>query len=151
MKEFKIGYTQGVFDLFHIGHLNLLKRAKERCDYLVVGVNGDDLVEAYKNKRPVIPEEQRMRIVEAIKYVDRCIIVGTLDKKAVWEEVGFDAVFIGDDWKGSERWIRTEEEMKKIGVKVIYLPRTDGICSSDLAKNGLNRGEYEIFGNHADV
>ena len=140
MKPYKIGYTQGVFDLFHVGHLNLLKKAKEQCDFLIVGVNSDELVKTYKHKTPVIPGDQRRQIVEALKVVDQCILVDTLDKEIIWKEHPFDAVFIGDDWKGSERWTKTEETMKRYDVDVIYLPRTKEICSTDLAKKQKEHG-----------
>lgn len=138
MKKYKIGYTQGVFDLFHIGHLNLLKRAKERCDFLIVGVNSDELVETYKHKYPIINENQRKQIVEAIKYVDKCIIVNTLDKEIAWENLKFDAIFIGDDWKGNDRWAKTEQLLSLHNVKVIYFKYTNGI-SSTIIKEKLEK------------
>lgn len=134
MSKYKIGYTQGVFDMFHIGHLNLIKRAKSMCETLIVGVNSDSLVEKYKHKHPVIPENQRQQIVEAIRYVDKCVIVDTLDKTEVYKEQHFDAIFIGDDWKGSERWSATEKELSEYNVKVVYLEYTKGISSSELRK-----------------
>lgn len=96
-----IGYTQGTYDMFHIGHLNLIKNAKRRCDYLIVGVNTDELVESYKNKRPIVPLEERAEIVRSIKYVDEVIITNTLDKKEIWDKIRFDEIYIGDDWKGN--------------------------------------------------
>lgn len=131
-KRYKIGYTQGVFDLFHIGHLNLLTRARERCDYLIVGVNADALVEGYKHKRPVIPEEHRLAIVAALRCVDAARIVTTLDKEAIYQEQPYDAIFIGDDWKGSPRWTETEKVMAKHGVDVVYLTYTKDISSTIL-------------------
>ncbi len=130
--KYYIGYTAGAFDMFHIGHLNLLRQAKEYCDILVVGVNSDQLVQAYKNKNIIITEEQRRDIVSSIRYVDKAVIVDSLDKMDVWRKYKFDVLFIGDDWKGNERWISTEEEMKRIGVDVVYLSRTKGISSSEL-------------------
>lgn len=134
MKKYKIGYTQGVYDMFHIGHLNLLLQAKEHCEFLIVGINSDQLVENYKNKSPIICQEDRARIVENVKCVDKVIIVDTLDKKEIYKINKFDAIFIGSDWKGNERWKNTEIEFKKIGVDVLYLKHTDGISSSDLRK-----------------
>jgi len=125
-----IGYTQGTFDMFHIGHLNLIKNAKRHCDYLVVGVNSDDLVESYKNKRPIIPLDERVEIMRAIKYVDEVIVTNTLDKKEIWEKVRFNEIYIGDDWKGNKRWSDTEKELAKYGVDVVYLPHTDGISTT---------------------
>lgn len=134
-----IGYTAGTFDMFHVGHLNLLKHAKERCDYLIVGVNSDELVRTYKNKDVVIPLEERMQIVEAIKYVDEVVRMDTLDKLTAWEQNKFDLIFIGDDWKGSERWKKTEEEMAEYGVKVVYLPYTQQTSSTLLREKLLSK------------
>ena len=132
MKKYTIGYTTGVFDMFHIGHLNILKRAKEQCDYLIVGVNADDLVESYKHKRPIIPLEERVEIVRAIKYVDEVIVTTTLDKKKVWEKIRFNEIYIGDDWKGNERWEKTGKEMEALGAKLVYLPYTKDTSSTML-------------------
>lgn len=132
MKKYKVGYTQGVYDMFHIGHLNLLNHAKEYCDFLIVGVNSDELVQHYKNKKTVICEEERKEIVSNIKAVDKCIIADTLDKMEIWKNNHFDAVFIGDDWKGTERWSATEKQLASINVDVVYLPHTDGVSSTIL-------------------
>ena len=107
-----IGYTQGTFDMFHIGHLNLIKNAKRHCDYLIVGVNDDDLVESYKNKRPIVPLNERVEIVRAIKYVDEVIVTKTLNKKEVWEKVRFNEIYIGDDWKETHAGRRPEKKWK---------------------------------------
>ena len=139
MKKCKIGYTQGVYDMFHIGHLNLINQAKERCEYLIVGVNSDQLVERYKNKTPVICQEDRRTIVANIKAVDQAVIADTLDKTEMLKQLGFDAVFIGDDWKGSERWQKTEEELSRFGVDVVYLAHTPDISSTALRKVKDNR------------
>lgn len=130
MKKYEVGYTQGVYDMFHIGHLNLLNQAKEHCDYLVVGINSDKLVQEYKNKKTVINEVERALIVKNIKAVDDVIITDTLDKEAILDSIQYDAVFIGDDWKGSERWNQTEKALAKHGVDVVYLKHTDGISST---------------------
>lgn len=132
MKKYKVGYTQGVYDMFHVGHLNLLNRAKEQCDYLIVGVNSDDLVESYKHKHPVICQADRMEIVANIKAVDRVFLATTLDKMQAFQELNFDAIFIGDDWKGDPRWEATRLEMKEVGVDVVFLPHTDGVSSTML-------------------
>jgi glycerol-3-phosphate cytidylyltransferase len=132
MKKYKVGYTQGVYDMFHIGHLNLLNHAKEYCDYLIVGINSDKLVEEYKKKHTVINEQERALIVSNIKAVDEVIIVDSLDKKTILKQKPFDAIFIGDDWKGSERWNATEKELAEFGVDVVYLKHTDGISSTIL-------------------
>lgn len=136
MKKYKIGYTQGTFDLFHIGHLNLLKNAKSQCEKLIVGINSDQLVYEYKNKITCMKEHERAQIMEAIKYVDEVIIVKTLNKVDTYKKIKFDAIFIGDDWKGNERWLQTEKELKEFNVDVVYLPHTDGI-STTMLKNEL--------------
>ena len=130
MQDKIIGFTAGVFDMFHIGHLNLLKNAAARCDYLIVGVNSDELVQSYKDKKTIVPLTERMEIIRQIKYVDEVIRIDSLDKKKSWEMLHYDRLFIGDDWKGNPRWQKTEEEMAKLGVKVIYLPHTDGTSST---------------------
>ncbi|MBQ6006534.1 MAG: adenylyltransferase/cytidyltransferase family protein [Selenomonadaceae bacterium] len=124
-----IGYTTGVYDLFHIGHLNLLKNAKGLCDKLIVGVTVDELVK-YKNKRAVIPFEERLEIVRSIKYVDAAIAQESLDKFAAWEKLKFDILFVGDDWYQSERWQELEEKFQRVGVRVIYFPYTKGTSST---------------------
>lgn len=134
MKKYKVGYTQGVYDMFHIGHLNLLNNARELCEHLIVGVNSDELVTQYKHKLPVIPEEERRMIVANIKAVDACEIVDTLDKVENYKRFHYDAVFIGDDWKGNARWTQTEKDLAPYGVDVVYLPHTQGICSTELRK-----------------
>lgn len=131
MKKYKIGYTQGVYDMFHIGHLNLLNSAKEMCETLIVGVNSDDLVVKYKNKFPIINEKDRVEIVKNIKAVDDAIIVNTLDKLDIYaKNVKYDAIFIGDDWKNNERWLKTKEDLSKFDVDVVFLPYTKNISST---------------------
>lgn len=126
-----IGYTTGVFDLFHVGHLNILKRAKEQCDYLVVGVTVDELV-AYKGKKAFIPFEERFAIVEAIKYVDKVVPQTSMDKMAAWNNLHFHKMFVGDDWKGTDTWNRWEEEFAKVGVEIVYFPYTKQTSSTEL-------------------
>lgn len=138
-KKYKIGYTDGVYDLFHVGHLNMIQAAKKDCEYLIVGVHGDDVVESYKNRRPIICEEDRKRIVASIKGVDKAVINRFRDKIELWKLHQFDVIFIGDDWKGTERWINFERELAKIGVDVVYVPYTKGISTTELRekiKNG---------------
>jgi glycerol-3-phosphate cytidylyltransferase len=139
MKKYKIGYTQGVYDMFHIGHLNLINRAKEQCDYLIVGVNSDELVKAYKKKETVIKEQERAEIVRNLKAVDDCIIVDTLDKMELHKRLLFDAIFIGDDWYGNPRWLQTKDDLAKIGVDLVFLPHTDGISSTILSLENDNK------------
>mgnify|MGYP003505612990 CR=1 FL=1 len=130
MKEYKIGYTTGVFDMFHIGHLNILKRAKEQCEYLIVGVSTDETVESYKNKTPVIKFEERMAIVEAIKYVDKVVPQTSMNKMDAYKELKFDALFHGSDWQGSGMYNKITEEFAELGVDVVFLPYTNGISST---------------------
>lgn len=139
--KYKVGYTQGVYDMFHIGHLNLLNHAKEYCDYLIVGVNADELVESYKHKTPVINQEDRRAIVANIKAVDECVIATTLDKEQAWNDLHFDAIFIGDDWKGNPRWEQTRVDLAKRGVDVVFLPHTEGVRSTILRPESENRVE----------
>ena len=138
MKKYKIGYTTGVYDMFHIGHLNILKRAKEQCDYLIVGISTDKLVESYKHKTPIIPFEERIAIVEAIKYVDQAVVQEDMDKFTAWEKLHFNAIFHGDDWKGSSMYDEIEKKLASVGVDMVFLPHTDG-TSSTLLSEKLNR------------
>ena len=127
-----VGYTTGVFDMFHIGHLNILRRAKEKCDYLIVGVSTDEVVQNYKNKTPIIPYEQRAAIVEAIKYVDEVVPQTTMDKVEFLKKRHFDVMFHGDEWKGTDLYKKYEIEFAKFGARIEYLTHTDGISSSIL-------------------
>lgn len=132
MKKYKVGYTTGVFDMFHVGHLNILKRAKEQCEYLIVGVSTDELVINYKNKQPIIPYEERIEIVESIEYVDEVVPQVNRDKFGAWEQLKFDAMFVGDDWKGNLLFEQVESEFKKVGVDIVYFPYTRGTSSTIL-------------------
>lgn len=127
-----IGYTTGVFDLFHIGHLNILKRAKEQCDFLIVGVSTDELVQQYKNKTPVICYEERVEIVKAIRYVDKVVPQVHRDKFAAWKEHGFHRMFVGDDWKGTPLFEEMERKFAPYGVEIVYFPYTKGTSSTFL-------------------
>ena len=138
MKKYKVGYTTGVFDLFHIGHLNILRRAKEQCDCLIVGVSIDDLVRQEKKKTPIIPFEERMEIISAIKYVDRVVPQYDKNKFAAWEKYQFDVMFVGDDWKGTECWNEYEKQFAQVGVQIIYFPHTDGVSSTKLTARIIN-------------
>ena len=133
----RIGYTTGVYDLFHIGHLNLLRKAKAQCDWLIVGVSTDKLVE-YKNKHAVIPFEERKEIVGAIRYVDEVVTQADMDKLAAWHRYHFNVMFVGDDWKGTDKWNKIEQQMKEVGAEVVYFPYTKGI-SSTLINATLNK------------
>ncbi len=124
-----IGYTSGVFDLFHIGHLNLLKNAKGLCDKLIVGVTTDELV-AYKNKKAVIPFPERLEIVRSIQYVDAVIAQENMDKFALWKKIKYDIMFVGDDWYNTPKWKDYEKQFQSVGVKIIYFPYTKGTSST---------------------
>lgn len=134
-KKYKVGYTAGVFDLFHVGHLNLIERCKEMCDYLIIGVCDDDYVRNIKKKEPVIEENDRVRILNALKAVDEAVLVNyeiTDNKMLALDKFKFDVLFSGDDWKGSERYIKTEEQFAKVGVAIEYLPYTKGVSTTGI-------------------
>lgn len=130
MKKYKIGYTAGVYDMFHIGHLNLLKKAKEQCDYLIVAVSTDELVQKEKNKTPIIPFEERAAIVEAIKYVDKVVPQVDKNKFGAWEKHKFNVMFVGDDWKGKPLFQEAQRKLSEVNVDVVYFPYTKHISST---------------------
>ena len=132
MKKYKIGYTTGVFDLFHIGHLNILKRAKEQCEHLIVGISTDELVQAYKHKTPIIPFEERKEIVKSIKFVDQVVPQTSMDKFQAWKNLNFNVVFVGSDWQGTKKWQEYEKQFGSVGVEVVYFPYTKGTSSTML-------------------
>ena len=155
-----IGYTTGAFDMFHIGHLNILRRAKEQCDYLIVGVSTDELVEKEKNKRPIIPFESRCAIIDAIRYVDKVVPQKDKNKFAAWENYHFDKMFVGSDWRGTSQSDEYEKQFQPIGVEIVYLPHTNGISSTLLRETfetptsggggdhniiGYTTGVYDLF------
>ena len=148
-----IGYTTGVFDMFHIGHLNIIRRAKEQCDYLIVGVSTDELVQHDKGKTPVIPYEERAAIVAALRDVDKVVPQKNKNKLGAWEQYHFNKMFVGSDWQGTPQWRHYELQFKPLGVDIIYLSHTDGISStqltnviknllSDSAKNDVNSTDF---------
>lgn len=146
MNKMVIGYTTGVYDMFHIGHLNIIRRAKEQCDYLIVGVSTDELVQKEKNKVPIIPYKERAEIIAALKYVDQVVPQPDKNKLAAWEKYHFNKMFVGSDWKGSLQWRRFEEQFAPLGVEIVYLPHTDGISSTKLT--GVIK---EILDEHPEV
>lgn len=125
-----IGYTTGVFDMFHIGHLHLLKKARNRCDYLIVGVSSDELVQSYKGKTPIIPFEHRLEIVSSLKFVDEVLVQSHRDKFQQFLDIGYDKLFVGDDWKGSEIFNILDEKLNKEGAKIEYFPYTKEVSST---------------------
>ncbi len=135
-----IGYTTGVFDLFHVGHLNLIRQARENCDWLIVGVSTNEVVETYKGHRPIIPYAERVEIVKAIRWVDEVVPQTTMDKFAAWEKLHFNRLFHGNDWKGSVMYNEVEAKLAAVGVEVMYFPYTRG-TSSTLLADRLRQGE----------
>lgn len=131
-KQKIIGYTTGVFDMFHIGHLNILRRAKQHCDYLIVGVSTDELCLSYKHKSPIIPYEERKSIVESIRYVDKVVPQIDRDKFSAWENLRFNIMFVGDDWKDSPLFAKLENKFREVGVTIEYFPYTQSTSSTVL-------------------
>jgi len=130
-KDFTIGYTTGVFDLFHIGHLNLLKNARGMCDKLVVGVTVDELVK-YKGKKSMIPFEERIEIIRSCKFVDAAVPQYDMNKLDSCKKLGAKILFVGDDWYGTEKWEEYEKEFKLAGIQIVYFPYTKGISSTQI-------------------
>ena len=128
-----IGYTTGVYDLFHIGHLNLFKNAKGLCDKLIVGVTVDELV-SYKGKQAMIPFEDRIEIVRSCKYVDAAVPQYDMDKLTACKKLGASVLFVGDDWYGTEKWQNYERQFAVEGIKIIYFPYTQGTSSTQIRK-----------------
>lgn len=132
MKRYKVGYTTGVFDMFHIGHLNILRKAKEQCEYLIVGVSTDELVKEYKNKTPIVSFDERAEIVQSIDCVDEVVPQVDRDKFLALKKYNFDVMFVGDDWKGQALFIEVEEQFRRVGVDVVYFPYTKDTSSTIL-------------------
>jgi glycerol-3-phosphate cytidylyltransferase len=126
-----IGYTTGVFDMFHIGHLHLLKKARNRCNYLIVGVSSDELVEKYKKKRPIIPFEHRLEIVSSLKFVDEVLVQSHRNKFQQFLDIGYDKLFVGDDWKGSKIFNELETKLEPYGAEIEYFPYTKEVSSTN--------------------
>lgn len=139
-----IGYTTGVYDLFHIGHLNLLKNAKGLCDKLIVGVTVDELV-TYKGKHAFIPFEDRIEIVRSCKYVDAAVPQYDMDKLTACLKLGASVLFVGDDWYNTEKWKQYEKEFAEHGIQIVYFPYTKGVSSTKIntALNALQSSHVE--------
>ena len=137
-KKIIIGYTTGVFDLFHVGHVRILKKSKSLCDKLIVGVSTDNLVKKYKNKYPVISQKERMEVVKSNKYVNYVVSQNTLDKFISWKRLKYDIMFVGDDWYDTKKWQELDKKFKKVGVRIVYLPYTKGTSSTKI-NNILNK------------
>jgi glycerol-3-phosphate cytidylyltransferase len=136
-----VGYASGVFDMFHVGHLNILRRARLECDYLIAGVTTDDACERIKGKRPVVPLHERMEIVQNIRFVDQAVPDDTEDKINMWYALQFDVMFKGNDWEGTERGDRMVAQFAEVGVKVIFLPYTPETSSTMLRDVITSRAE----------
>lgn len=134
----KLGYTTGVFDLFHIGHLNLLRSAKSKCDILIVGVTTDELCKEVKKKKPIIPFLERCQILEGCKYVDYVVTQSSMNKLDAWGKLRFDIMFVGDDWKGTSKWNAIEKEFKQLNIPIEYLKYTKGISSTEIRERLKN-------------
>ncbi len=137
-----VGYTSGVFDLFHIGHLNLLKNAKGLCDKLIVGVTTDELLLNYKGKSSVIPFEERMEIVRNIKFVDAVVPQNSMNKIEMWDKLKFDVMFVGDDWYNTDKWRAFEKQFNAVKVQIMYFPYTKGTSSTlinEILRNERNK------------
>lgn len=134
MNDKIVGYTTGVFDMFHIGHLNLLRRARQQCDFLIVGVSTDELVRKEKHKDPVISLDERMEIIKELRCVDMVVVQENKNKMEAWEKYHFQKMFVGSDWQGTDQWNLFEKQFEPFGVGIVYLQYTEGICSTALAE-----------------
>ena len=145
MSEKKVGYTTGVFDMFHIGHLHILKKARNHCNYLIVGVSCDELVQRYKGRTPVIPLSDRMEIIMSLNCVDEVVIQRHRDKKRQFDDIGYDVLFVGDDWQGSDIFNELEVYLSKHGAEVTYFPYTQKVSSTQFRHvlEDINCGEYD--------
>ena len=130
----RIGYAAGGFDLFHVGHLNVLRHAREHCDVLIAGVVSDEMLREVKGVEPVIPTLERVEIVRSIRWVDRVHVETVPDKLDTWREVRFTHFFKGDDWRGTERGRRLELEFAQVGVEIVYFPYTAHTSSTALRR-----------------
>ncbi|SHF43392.1 Glycerol-3-phosphate cytidylyltransferase [Mariniphaga anaerophila] len=143
-KKYRIGYTMGVFDLFHIGHLNIIKKAKSLCDYLIVGVTTDERALMLKGSLPIIPFDERVKIIESIKYVDQVVPKNSPDIKEDWDNLKFNVLIKGSDWKGRPEGNTLKTELKKLGVKVKYFPYTED-TSSTMLKDAISKLSKKIL------
>ncbi|SDB15639.1 adenylyltransferase/cytidyltransferase family protein [Eubacterium oxidoreducens] len=144
MKKYRVGYTTGVFDLFHKGHLEILKKSKELCETLIVGVSTDELVMQYKGHMPIVSLEERMEIVKSIRYVDKVVVQQSMDKAEAYQKLHFDVLFHGSDWKGSKMYEDVENKMQSLGVEVVYFPYTKNVSSTMLRDKINPSGQKRI-------
>ena len=145
-KPYNIGLLMGVFDLFHIGHLNLIRRAKEQCKYLRIGVLSDKLVHEFKHIYPIIPQDERMEILRALRYVDEVILLESrkeVSRLYEWHKRPFDCFFSGDDYADNTYWAWEKEELKKLGADMVFFPYTKKRSSSMIRKELQEKGNEE--------
>ena len=141
-KTYRVGYASGVFDMFHVGHLNLLRSARSRCSYLVVGVASDEYADQVKGRSPVVPCDERIEIISALGIVDEVVIDRSVDKTLIWQQRPFDAIFKGTDWQGTPKGYRLERAMAEVGADVVYFPYTRQ-TSSTLLRTFFDDTEME--------
>jgi glycerol-3-phosphate cytidylyltransferase len=132
--QHRVGYAPGVYDLFHVGHLNILRHARSQCDYLVAGVVSDEMAELAKGRRPVVPLVERLEIVRSVRWVDAAFVETVPEKLETWRQVRFDVIFKGDDWRGTEKGLKLERDFAAVGVEVVYFPYTVHTSSTLLRK-----------------
>jgi glycerol-3-phosphate cytidylyltransferase len=130
----RIGYAPGAFDLFHVGHLNVLRHARERCDYLIAGVVSDDRLRLSKGANPVVPLEERLEIVRNIRFVDQAVVEEVPNKIEAWREYQFDILFKGDDWRGTKKGVQLEIDMASVNVELFYIPYLTTTSSTALRR-----------------
>ncbi|MGW0469231.1 adenylyltransferase/cytidyltransferase family protein [Streptomyces sp. NPDC003027] len=134
-RPYRVGYAPGAYDLFHIGHLNILRHARSQCDYLVAGVVSDEMAELAKGRRPMIPLVERLEIVRSVRYVDAAFVETVPDKLETWTQVRFDVLFKGDDWRGTSKGEKLERDFARVGVEIVYLPYTVHTSSTQLRRS----------------
>lgn len=143
MRAKRVGFAPGVYDLFHVGHLNILRQARAHCDYLIAGVASDEMVRRVKGRSPVVPVAERLEIVNSVRFVDEAIVESLFDKVETWKGIGYDVIFKGDDWRGTETWNVYESRFGKLGVEVVYFPYTLHTSST------LLRGALDLLNSQA--
>jgi glycerol-3-phosphate cytidylyltransferase len=132
VRDLIIGYTSGVFDILHVGHINILRNARSMCDRLIVGVTTDELLRSYKNREAVIPFEERIELVRSIRYVDVAVPQNNMDKLTMCKKLKASIMFVGDDWYNTERWNEYEKAFSAENIKIVYFPYTPNVSSTIL-------------------
>ena len=134
MRQGRVGYVPGVFDMFHIGHLNILRNARLACDYLIAGVVSDDRAFDAKGQAPIVPLAERLEIVSSVRFVDEAVVEDVPSKLEMWERIRFDVIIKGDDWRGTAKGDKLERDFAAVGVEVVYLPYTMHTSSTMLRR-----------------